>query len=485
MTVKAAKIAQPTRLPSTMTAMVSQSPSLRTMPSAPRAQLIGAMLAPAQIHICCSPVESLSASGMGSMLWTSTLSSALASVAMIASWPPVGVRRRRAVRTARYCAGGGDAVKMDSSAGADHNRSGDGRFETTLAMTTRLIGARIPRNEDARLLQGLGCFVDDVNPRGVLHAAGVRSSHACARIVRIDTARARALPGVHLVLTAADLGDLNEPGPLLIPHPGLTHPRTQRPLAADRVRYVGELVAFVVAGDRYLAEDAADLIEIEYEPGPAVIDLEHALDPAAPRVHEDVPGNRAARVVQTVGDPEDAFRRAARVLRERLTIERSCGSPIEARGVVAEWDARGRILRVWSSTQAPLPVKNGLARILGLPEFSVEVIAPDVGGGFGTKIMLFFPEEILVPLAAIRLVRPVKWTEDRREHLIAANQERGQLHDVEVGVDDTGRILGLRDSFVHDAGAYTPYGIVVPIITSTQLPGPYRLRDYTVEFEVV
>src|SRR6059036_2696901 len=329
-------------------------------------------------------------------------------------------------------------------------------------MTTRLIGARVRRNEDNRLLQGRGCFVDDVNPRGVLHAAGVRSPHACARIVRVDATRARALPGVHLVLIASDLGDLNEPGPLLIPHPGLTHPRTQRPLAVDRVRYVGELVAFVVAEDRYLAEDAVDLIEVEYEGGPAVIDLEHALDPAAPRVHEDVPGNRAARVVQTVGDIEDAFRRAARVLRERLTIERSCGSPIEARGVVAEWDARGGTLRVWSSTQAPLPVKNGLARIFGLPEFNVEVIAPDVGGGFGTKIMLFFPEEILVPLAAIRLARPVKWTEDRREHLLAANQERGQLHAVEVAIDGDGRILGLRDRFVHDAGAYTNKAAVSP-----------------------
>src|SRR5438093_803394 len=252
-------------------------------------------------------------------------------------------------------------------------------------MTTRLIGARVRRNEDNRLLQGRGCFVDDVNPRGVLHAAGVRSPHACARIVRIDATRARALPGVHLVLTASDLGDLNEPGPLLIPHPGLTHPRTQRPLAVDRVRYVGELVAFVVAEDRYLAEDAVDLIEVEYEGGPAVIDLEHALDPAAPRVHEDVPGNRAAP---------------------------------------------------------------------------------------------------LVPLAAIRLARPVKWTEDRREHLLAANQERGQLHAVEVAIDGDGRILGLRDRFVHDTGAYAPYGIVVPLITSTQLPGPYRLRNYHVEFDV-
>jgi aerobic carbon-monoxide dehydrogenase large subunit len=352
-------------------------------------------------------------------------------------------------------------------------------------MTTRLIGARIPRNEDPRLLRGRACFVDDIEPPGALHGAGLRSPHAHARIVAIDTAQARALPGVHLVLTAAELGDLNQPSPLLIPHPGLSHPRTQRPLATDEVRYAGELVAFVVAEDRYVAEDAAGLIEVEYEPLPAVSGLEAAARPGSPLVHADVPGNRAARVVQQVGDPDAAFKRAARVLRERLWIERSCGSPIEARGVVAEHDARTGQLRVFSSTQAPLPIKNGLARIFGLPEFKVEVVAPDTGGGFGTKIMLFYPEEILVPYAAIRLGRPVKWTEDRLEHLLSASHERGQLHDVEVACDEAGQILGLRDRFLHDAGAYTPYGIVIPLITSTQLPGPYRLRHYRVEFDVL
>ena len=351
-------------------------------------------------------------------------------------------------------------------------------------MSTRLIGARIPRNEDPRLLQGLGCFVDDVNPPGMFHGAALRSGHAHARIVRIDATAARRAPGVRLVLTAADLGERNQPSPLLIPHPTLTHARTQRPLATDEVRYVGELVAFVVATDRYLAEDAAALIEVEYEPLPVVTDLATALASGAPRVHADVPENRAARFRQAVGDAAGALGRAPRMRRERLAIERSCGSPIETRGVVAEWDARRRVLRVWDSTQAPLPIKNGLARLFGLPEFSVEVVAPDVGGGFGTKIMLFYPEEILVPHAAITLGRPVKWTEDRREHLLAANQERGQIHDVEVGFDETGKILALRDRFVHDAGAYTPYGIVVPIITSTQLPGPYRLQNYAVEFEV-
>ena len=351
-------------------------------------------------------------------------------------------------------------------------------------MTTRSVGARIPRNEDHRLLRGRGCFVDDVNPSGILHGATLRSPHAHARIVRIDASPAGHAPGVHLVVTAADLGPLNEPSPLLIPHPTLTHPRTQRPLAGDEVRFVGEPVAFVVADNRYLAEDAAALIEVEYGPLPAVTELATALMPSGPLVHADVPDNCAARFAQAVGDVTAAMARAPRVFRERLAIERSCGSPLETRGVAAEWDARRQLLRVWDSTQAPIPIKNGLARLFGLPEFGVEVIAPDVGGGFGTKIMMFYPEEILVPYAAIRLSRPVKWIEDRREHLIAANHERGQIHDVEVGIDEAGRILALRDSFVHDAGAYTPYGIVVPIITSTQLPGPYRLKNYAVEFAV-
>ena len=252
-------------------------------------------------------------------------------------------------------------------------------------------------------------------------------------------ARARAVPGVHLVLTAAELGELNQPSPLLIPHPGLSHPRTQRPLAVDEVRYAGELVAFVVAEDRYVAEDAVGLIDVQYESLPAVTDLEEAGRPGGPLVHGDVPGNRAARVVQRVGDPDAAFARAAHVLPERLYIERSCGSPIETRGVVAEYDARTGQLKVWSSTQAPLPIKNGLARIFGLPEFKVEVVAPDTGGGFGTKIMLFYPEEILVPYAAMRLGRPVKWTEDRLEHFVSASHERGQLHEVEVAFDAAGR----------------------------------------------
>jgi aerobic carbon-monoxide dehydrogenase large subunit len=350
---------------------------------------------------------------------------------------------------------------------------------------SRGLGAPIRRNEDPRLLRGAGSFVDDIDPPGVLHAAILRSPYGHARIGGIDATQARAMPGVHAVYTAADLGSFNQPAPLVVPHPSLTHGRTQRPLAVDKVRYIGEAVAMVVADSRYLAEDAAARIDVDWEPLPAVVEFATAAAPGRPLVHDDVPNNTAARFVQTVGDPERAFAEAAHVFEEELLIERSCGSPIEARGVVAQFDPRAGSLRVWDSTQAPLTIKHGLANMLGLPEFNVDVVAPDVGGGFGTKIMMFFPEEVLVPWAAVRLGRPVKWTEDRREHFIAASQERGQRHRAAVAVDGDGRILAVRDTFVHDSGAYTPYGMVVPIITATQLPGPYRVPNYRSDFTVL
>ncbi|MDQ3809185.1 MAG: xanthine dehydrogenase family protein molybdopterin-binding subunit, partial [Chloroflexota bacterium] len=341
------------------------------------------------------------------------------------------------------------------------------------------------RNEDPRLLAGRGIFVDDIDPPGVLHAATLRSPFGHARIRAIDTSAARSYPGVHAVYTAADLADFNQPAPLVVPHPSLTHGRTQRPLAVDKVRFIGEAVALVVAEDRYRAEDAAAAIEVDWEPLPSIVDFRLAAEVGQPVIHVDVPDNVAARLVQVVGDPDRAFASARHVFTEELFIERSCGSPIEGRGVVAAFDPRQRTLRVWDATQAPLTIKNGLANMLGLPEFNVEVIAPDVGGGFGTKIMMFFPEEVLVPWAAVQLERPVKWTEDRREHFIAAAQERGQQHTARIAVDAEGHIQAIEDVFVHDTGAYTPYGMVVPIITVTQLPGPYRVPNYRSEFNVV
>jgi aerobic carbon-monoxide dehydrogenase large subunit len=352
-------------------------------------------------------------------------------------------------------------------------------------MSTRYTGARIPRNEDPLLLQGRGLFVDDVRLPGMAHAAVLRSPHAHARIRRIDTGRARATPGVVAIFTHADLGTLNGPLPKLIPHPALMHHKTQYALAPDAVRYAGEAVAFVVADSRYAAEDALDLITVEYDPRPAVATLEGAVAPGAPLVHEDIGTNIAARYTQRVGDVEQAWAEAPHRFRERLVIDRGASCPMETRGVAASWDARAGRLEVWDSTQAPIPIRNGLAAMFGLLQQHVRVVAPDVGGGFGPKIMMFYPEEILVPWAAMRLGRPVKWIEDRRENFVATNQEREQIHEAEIAVDVDGRIRGVRTVFLYDAGAYIPYGLIVPIVAGTTLPGPYRIPNYHCEFAAV
>ncbi|GCE28313.1 dehydrogenase [Dictyobacter alpinus] len=352
-------------------------------------------------------------------------------------------------------------------------------------MATRWFGAPVQRNEDPRLLRGQGVYVDDIDLPEMLHAAVLRSPYAHARIARIDTQAASSLPGVHLVLTAADLGDVLEPSPLLIPHQALTQPRTQLPLALHEVRYVGEAIAFIVADSRYLAEDALELIDIEYEPLPVVHSLTIASAPDAPLVHEGVQGNIAAHLVQSVGKPDEVLANAPHVIRETFQIERGAAMPMECRGIVARWDQYEQMLTCWISTQAPIPIRNGLSAIFHLPEHKVRVIAPDVGGGFGAKIMLFYPEEILAPFATMRLGRPVKWIEDRRENFISTNQERGQRHEVEYAFDEQGLLLAVRDIFLHDTGAYIPYGIIVPVITACSLPGPYRLKHYASDCRVV
>jgi len=342
-------------------------------------------------------------------------------------------------------------------------------------VTTRWFGERVERREDDRLLRGAGRFTDDFN-EDALEACFVRSPYAHARILSIDARRARELPGVHAVYTAGDLPFGDRDLPLLIPHPALTNGRTQRCLAAETVRYAGEAVAFVVADNRYLAEDAADLVDVEYEPLPPVWPLEAAA--------ED-PANTAAELTQQTGDVEGALEQAAHRRKLRFRYERGAAAPLEARATWARWDAADKRLTMYDSTQSPTSIRGGLAVLFGLPESSVEVIAPDVGGGFGPKIMLFYPDELLTPFAAMQLGRPVKWTEDRREHFTAVNHERAQVHDVEVGYDAQGRVVALDVDFVHDAGAYTPYGIILPIITAAQIPGPYRVPNYRVRFRDV
>jgi aerobic carbon-monoxide dehydrogenase large subunit len=353
----------------------------------------------------------------------------------------------------------------------------------------RQIGERVRRNEDARLLTGRALFVDDVRLEGMLHVAFLRSQHAHARLVRVDATAARSRPGVVAVYTAADLGDYWRPGPLLVPPPPIAglvfNACTQVPLARDKLRHVGEPIAMVVAESRYLAEDALDDITVDAEPLPAVVDLENALREGAPRVHEHLPSNVAAHAIQRKGDYAEAKRRAHRVIKRRFRYDRGASAAIENRAVAAQWDPRAEELTVWDTTQAPIPIRNGLAQLLGLLQSQVRVVAPFVGGGFGPKIMMYYPEEVLVPWAAMRLGRPVKWTEDRQENFFATTQERGQIHDAEIAVDRNGKVLGVRDVFLHDTGAYDPYGLTVPINSQCTLLGPYEIPNYESEFTAV
>jgi len=305
----------------------------------------------------------------------------------------------------------------------------------------------------------------------------------------VDLLRVRERPGVVAAYAADDLGDYWKPGPLLVPPPPIEsttfNQRTQVPLARGKVRHVGEPVAMVVAESRYIAEDALADIAVEYQPLPAVTDLERALAPDSARVHDDVTGNVAARVHQGKGDYDAARSTAALVLRRRFRYDRGCSAPIETRGVVADWDAKAERLTVWDTAQAPVVVRNGLAAMLKLSERQVRVVAPFIGGGFGPKIMMFYPEEVLLPWLAIRLERPVKWIEDRAEHFLATTQERSQIHDAEIALAGDGRILGIRDEFLHDSGAYDPYGLTVPLNSQCTLLGPYVVPAYDSRFTAV
>jgi carbon-monoxide dehydrogenase large subunit len=352
-------------------------------------------------------------------------------------------------------------------------------------MSTRMFGARIARNIDAKLLKGEGAFVDDIPLAGALHVAFARSVHARARIRAMDTTAARRHPGVVGIYTARDIGDLDITMPLLIPHPSMAHPKTQRPLARDDVFYVGQTIAMVVAVDRYVAEDAVGLITVDYEPLPVELDLTKALREGAPLVHADAPNNVAAHFVQVSGKPDEAFAGAEHIIRISVHVDRSTAAPMECRAVAAAWDEVSGELTVWDGTQAPISVRGGLASILALDEDKVRVIAPDVGGGFGQKVLLFYPDELLVPWAAMRLGRPVKYIEDRVENFLGSSQERTQIHHIELAALKSGEVIGLRDSFLHDTGAFIPYGIAVAQVASTSIAGPYRIPNIWVEFKAV
>ncbi|RLC78477.1 MAG: xanthine dehydrogenase family protein molybdopterin-binding subunit [Chloroflexi bacterium] len=357
-------------------------------------------------------------------------------------------------------------------------------------MTEKYIGKRMTRTEDPRLLTGQALFVDDVQIHGMLHAAFLRSDYAHANIKSVDVSAARERPGVVAVYTAEDLGDFWQHSPALVPAPHsvegvIFHSRTTVPLAKDKVRYVGEAIAVVYAESRYIAEDALEDIVVDYEPLEVAADLERALEPDAPLVHDDLDSNLASHLIQNKGDYAAAREHADLVIKRRIVIDRCAAGAMENRGVVAQWEEKSQYLTVWDTTQAPIPVRNGLAGMLGLSEHQVRVIAPFVGGGFGPKIMMFLPEELLVPWGAMQLKRPVKWIEDRQENFFATTQERGQIHDAEIALTKEGRILGVSHSFLHDTGAYNPYGLTIPLNTQSHAMSAYDVSNYHSDLKVV
>lgn len=356
-------------------------------------------------------------------------------------------------------------------------------------MATQLFGERIRRNEDPRLLTGQALFVDDVNLPEMAHVAFYRSPYAHARINSVKVDKAREMAGVLAVYTAQDLGDYWCNGPLLVPPPPIDNivfnERTQPILAMDKARHAGEPIVAVVAESRYLAEDALAGVEVEFEPLDAVVDMERALEDESELVHENLGSNIAAHVVQQRGDYESAKAEADLVLKRRLVYDHSAAAAMENRGLVAQWDRRNQRLTVWDTTQAPIPIRNGLAMMLGLSESQVRVVAPFVGGGFGPKIMMFYPEEMLIPWLAIELGRPIKWIEDRAENFVATTQERSQIHYAEIAMTKDGKILGVHDTFLHDSGAYDPYGLTVPINSQCTVLGPYEILNYYSEFTAV
>jgi carbon-monoxide dehydrogenase large subunit len=341
------------------------------------------------------------------------------------------------------------------------------------------VGARVLRSEDENLLRGVGAFVDDIRLPGMLHAAFLRSPHAHARILSIDTTAARAIAGVEAVFTAADLPQAMRKKRLeiLVPSPLLKLPMTSLCLADNETNYAGEAVAVVIAESRHIAEDAASRVDITYDVLPAVSDCRDAVKEGAAPAHSSHPHNRAAEFRVGYGDVADAFARAAHVVKEEFRQHRGCGHALECRGVLAEYSARDNALTVWSATQTPHLEKRHLSGLLGLSAEKIRVVAPDVGGGFGPKA-IFYGEDAVIAWAAMQMKRPIKWTEDRREHFLSTTQERDQYWTAELALNADGKLLGMRGSLLHDTGAHVPWGLVLPTISATTVPGPYVLPAY-------
>ena len=345
---------------------------------------------------------------------------------------------------------------------------------------SKFVGARIKRREDPRLIRGLGRYVDDINLPNMLHVAILRSPYAHARIKSVDVNDARQHPGVVAVVTGSEIKDQIGLLPVSGGNPTLRIPK-HHVLAVDKVCYAGEGVAAVVAEDRYAARDALDLIRVEYEPLPVVSDPEKALAPGSPVIHSEWPDNVAFRSDLKHGNLTKAFKEADKIVKQRLVHQRLAPIAIETRGVLARYLSDQKELTVWSSTQIPHMLKSHLSQMLKLPENQVRVIAPEVGGGFGSKLNVY-AEEGLLGYLALKLNRPVKWTEGRTENIQATIHGRGQVGEVEAAVKKDGTILGLRYKVIADIGAYhqlfTP---AIPPFTGLMLSGCYKIPAISIE----
>ena len=349
-----------------------------------------------------------------------------------------------------------------------------------------VVGQRVLRLEDPPLIRGRGRFVDDLTFPGMLEAAFVRSPHPHAAIRAIDVAAARRLSGVHAIFTHGDIVPMLTSARLPLQFRTDQLPADVAPLvlAKDEVCYAGEAIALVIAQSRAVAEDASAAVEIDFEPLPAVSDCRAALQPGAPPVHRAKSTNLLIEFRQSYGDAAAVFARAPHRAKVGLKQHRGGAHSMEGRGAVAVYDVNEDRLTLWTSTQLAHEVRAFLMRLLQRDENQLRVVAPDVGGGFGAKFVMY-PEEVALCAASLRLQCPIKWVEDRREHFLAAVQERDQYWDIEVAFDDGGRVLALRGELIHDQGAYTPQGLNLPYNASTGVPGPYVVPAYDLRVRVV
>jgi carbon-monoxide dehydrogenase large subunit len=350
------------------------------------------------------------------------------------------------------------------------------------APVTRYAGTRAPRVEDTRLLTGHGTYVDDIVRPGMLHACFVRSPFAHARINSIDVSAALALPGVHAVLTAADLNpEVKEAWHAVA---GKDVPDTPRPpLAEGEVKFVGDPIAIVVADNRYIAEDAIELVDVDYDPLPAIADFTKAINAEAV-VHEAYPDNVAGGLAGAPPD-EEAFAAAAYVADEQIYQQTHVPVPIETRGLVVEWVAATQELTLWASTQTPHELRAFAARLLGIPAHGVRVIARDTGGGFGQKVVPM-REDMCIMLAARKVPAPLKWIEDRRENLMSAGQARHVDGRARMAFDTDGAITAVAIDFIQDIGAYpTPYPVLTTAAIGMFFPGPYRVPKSSFNYKTV